>query len=69
MAGSKVNVEPGDESMDEIGFAALKGERGLKGKIRFVDGVQVNLIHLAGVGHASLELNCVNKGLSQGGIF
>ena len=69
MTGSKVDVEPGNESMNEIRFAAEKRERSLEGKILFGDCVQVNLIHLARVGHASLEFDGVDEGFRQSGVF
>lgn len=65
VTGGEVNIEPGYECMDEVGFAAWKREGRVKSELLFRHCVQIDLVHLARVGDASFDFDRVYQRLCQ----
>ena len=69
MAGSKVDIEPGNESMDEIAAPTIQRKGGLKSQIGGRDSVEIDGEDGSGVGNDSFHFDGINKWLGQGAVF
>lgn len=69
VAAGKLDVEPGDQGVDEVVAADLDLVRKLEGKICYCALVEVEGDDGGGVGDDGLDVNGVDKGLCQGGVL
>lgn len=69
VAGGEVDVEPGNERMDEVIPTAVKCERNGEGQVSGRARVEIESENGGRVGHNSLDLNRVNKGLREGSVL
>ena len=68
-AAREVNVEPGEESVDVVVAGGSDGKVGGKGEVLLLDGPDVNVLDLAGLGDDRLEVDCVDEGLAEGNLL
>lgn len=69
VAGGEVNVEPGDQGVDEIVAADVEGEGESKGEVGGGAGVEIEGYDCVRVCYDSLDLDGVNEGFGEGGGF
>ena len=69
VASAELNVEPGDESVDEVGALGAESVGNLEGKVGGGDGVEVEGDDRARVGDESLHLNGVHEGLVESNLL
>ena len=69
VAGGEIDVEPGDECVDEIVAADIEGEGEGEGEVGGGAGVEIEGDDCVWVGYDSLDLDGVNEGFGEGGDF
>lgn len=69
VASAELDIEPRNESVNEVGTVSGKLVRHLEGKVGGSDGVEVESDDLAGLGNQSLHLDGVNQGLGEGNLL
>lgn len=69
VAGGELNVEPGNDGVDEVAAADFEAVRTVEGEICDGAGVEVEGDDGGGVGDDSLDVDGVDEGLGHGGGF
>ena len=65
VAGPELDVEPGDQGVNEVAAAHIKGEGGLEGEFFGGDGVEVKSDDSGRIGDYGFHFNSVNQWLSE----
>ena len=65
VTGSEVDVEPGNEGMDEVVSLATEAERGGKGEFGGCDGIEIDCEHRAWISNQSFEFDGIHQWLGQ----
>jgi hypothetical protein len=69
VAGGELDVEPGDDGVDEVGAAHLKVEGHVEGEVSDSAGVEVEGEDGGGVRDDGFDVDRVDEGLGHGGGF
>jgi hypothetical protein len=67
VAGSKLNVEPGNDGVHKVAAADLQAVRAVECQIGHCAGVEVESKDGRGVGDNGFDVNGIDEGLSHGG--
>lgn len=67
MASTELDIEPGNQCVDEVRSSDIEGEWCPKSQIFAFHGIQVNSKDLTGVGNAGFKLYSVDKRFGQSG--
>lgn len=69
VAAGKLDVEPGEEGVNVVISGGLDGKVGLEGQVLLLDGGDVDVLDLAGLGDDRLEIDGVDEGLSESDLL
>ena len=69
VAGGELDVEPGDDGVDEVAAADFHVEGAVEGEVGDGAGVEVKGDDRGGVGDDSLDVDGVDEGLGNGGCL